>query len=983
LKDGYNYKKKYVKIYFEGDDMYKKLVLIWFAVICFILTVKSFAGESFYTTRLEDPQAVYLTKDAFPAINADGIGDDTDVLQQAITSSAGNVLFIPEGKYRISNTISVRSGTRLIGYGAKRPVFILGENTPGFQDERTNKYMFTYAAGAGSFYCAVSNIDIEIGPGNPAAVGIQFHIAQHSYIAHMDIRIGTARAGLIDIGNEIDDVHFYGGQYGMICGRAAPGWPILAIDCTFEGQGKAALSLQKSGLAFVRPQFKNVPAVAEILPDQFDELWMSDGRFEDVSGPAIIINSNENNPCNQINMENIICKNVPVLVSFPTSKKTIQGKGQQYVVEKFSHGLQIESPGAKQGIETTFVANSVNSLPAAVKTDIPRLPTCDTWVNVSTLGVVGDGKTDNTAALKEAIAKHRTLYFPTGLYNISDTLVLRPDTVLIALHPSMTVINLPDNTPAFQGDGEPKSIIESPKGGTNIVTGIGVYGGAVNPRAVGVKWMAGADSMMNDVRIHGGHGTTLQTGGRNWRQSQDTWSSQPAGLWITNGGGGTFKDIWTPNVFAKSGMLITDTSTSGRVYAMSLEHHVKNEMILRNVSNWKFFAAQFEEEREEGPEALPLEIEKSSNILFVNSFFYRVISTFIPYPYAIKTTDSRDIRFRNMHLYSNSRVSFDSTLYDTNAGVEVREPEFAVLDITGTAVSRPRTGTAILESGAKVEKLADGFLNVAGAAVNSKGEFYFADARFDPRKADIRMQRIYRWSPQAGKAEVVREIPEQPMVLAFDKSDNLMVVCYNGNGTILSIKPDAKDSNIVSLTSQPAQPQPGKIAFLPINRWTWTTEPAFIRTETVPKTIQYMSPDGTAYIPANQAFVTGASSWGVKMADMIRAFRIAPAIPGHQFYVTNEADLKTIAFNVEPDGSLSNGKLFIEDGGESIDVDEKGNVYLAAGNIKVFDSSGKQIDTIEVPQRPTSIVFGGTDKKTLFMTARSSIYSVRTKFAGR
>ena len=91
---------------------------------------------------------------------------------------------------------------------------------------------------AGTFYSAMSNIDIEIGPGNPAAVGIRFHVAQHCYLAHMDFRLGSARAGLEDIGNEVEDLHFHGGQYGIVTKRSAPGWPILAIDCTFEGQSR-------------------------------------------------------------------------------------------------------------------------------------------------------------------------------------------------------------------------------------------------------------------------------------------------------------------------------------------------------------------------------------------------------------------------------------------------------------------------------------------------------------------------------------------------------------------------------------------------------------------------------------------------------------------------------------------------------------------------------------------------------------------------
>jgi hypothetical protein len=103
-------------------------------------------------------------------------------------------------------------------------------------------------------------------------------------------------------------------------------------------------------------------------------------------------------------------------------------------------------------------------------------------------------------------------------------------------------------------------------------------------------------------------------------------------LWVTDGGGGTFFDIWTPSTFAQAGMLVSDTSTEGRIYEMSSEHHVRNEVQLRNVSNWRIYALQTEEERGKGGFALPLEIDHSSNITVANFHIYRVISTFQPFP---------------------------------------------------------------------------------------------------------------------------------------------------------------------------------------------------------------------------------------------------------------------------------------------------------------------------------------------------------------
>jgi len=89
-------------------------------------------------------------------------------------------------------------------------------------------------------------------------------------------------------------------------------------------------------------------------------------------------------------------------------------------------------------------------------------------------------------------------------------------------------------------------------------------------------------------------------------------------LWITDGGGGTFKNIWTANTFATAGTYISHTSTPGHIYAMSIEHHVRNEIRFNNVSNWKVYALQLEEESREGTECLPLELDHCNNMVFAN-----------------------------------------------------------------------------------------------------------------------------------------------------------------------------------------------------------------------------------------------------------------------------------------------------------------------------------------------------------------------------
>ena len=136
--------------------------------------------NSIYPEKPVDPEAFYFTPENYQ-IKADGKMDVSDALQAAINQVKKErnfgILFIPEGKYKISKTIYIPGAIRLIGYGEKRPEFILAKNSPGFQEEvPTDKgkanYMFWFTggmvekgqtprdAGAGTFYSAMSNINL-------------------------------------------------------------------------------------------------------------------------------------------------------------------------------------------------------------------------------------------------------------------------------------------------------------------------------------------------------------------------------------------------------------------------------------------------------------------------------------------------------------------------------------------------------------------------------------------------------------------------------------------------------------------------------------------------------------------------------------------------------------------------------------------------------------------------------------------------------
>jgi sugar lactone lactonase YvrE len=994
-------------------------------------------AASVFSTRLDDPKAVYLSAPASGA-HANGQADDSVTLQAAIDKAGINaeegIVFVPSGRYRLSRTIYLWPGVRLLGYGATRPVFALADNTPGFQTGLGVMVMFTGArpgdpagvarqvpfpppgtvpsnaaiadANPGTFYSAMSNIDFEIGDGNPAAVAIRFHAAQHAFLSHMDFHIGSGLAALTQIGNEAEDLHFYGGRYGILTEKPSPAWQFTLIDSSFEGQRDAAIREHEAGLTLIRDTFRHERIAIDIDPEYSDELWVKDCRFEQIDNAAVLI-SNEKSPLTQIGFENAVLQDVPTFARFRESGNTVTGKGPIYQVSNFNFGLIIPGEGMMGTIGLIYNATPVGRLPTPLPPAIPVLPRTEEWVNVRALGIIGDGTTDDTAAIQQAIDTHRVLYFPSGHYIVRDTLALKPDSVLIGLHPMLTQFDLLDGTAGYQGVGAPRAVLSAPAGGTNLVSGLGIFTGGVNPRAVALLWKAGTDSLVDDVRLLGGHGSGVNPYNINHTADPDPhkrWDGQYPSLWVTDGGGGTFADIWTPDTFAQAGFVVSNTKTPGHVYELSTEHHVRNEIKFDHAENWDINAPQTEEETGESPEALSLEFAWSSNITVANYHVYRVTRTHAPFPAAVRLYHCANIHFRNVHVNAESGVAvcdgngcgtflrankfpYESAIEDVTHHLEVREREFAVLDIPAEpATLMPVDASAVLAPGEHVEKLEDGFFSISGAAVDAAGKLYFVDHH---------QQRIFGWAMTEGLT-IERDSPLDPVNLGFDKAGDLLVLSSDGpEGTVYSFRPGSAVDRLTLLVPQATAPHPGAAALLPANYWNngefrdrldlnsfryTTPREMFARDVSTPAAREYVSPDGSVFLAAGRVFQQGppdVSGW--RFSDNLDTYGFISAVPGQRVAVSSASEDRTYSALVGTDGTLGDLKSFAERGGESVAVDGNGNVYVANGQIFVYDRTGKQVAEIDVPERPIDIVFGGPDHRTLFILAHHALFAVRVR----
>jgi len=991
--------------------------------------------ESVYQLKPDDPEAFFFTAENY-AVKADGKMDVSDALQAAInqvkTERTFGILFIPEGKYRISRTIYIPSAVRLIGYGNSRPEFILGKNTPGYQSEVPDdkgkaNYMFWFTgnmvgegdsprdAGAGTFYSAISNINFTIEDGNPHAVALRTHFAQHGFVSHAVINIGNGKAGIFDVGNEMENVKFIGGDYGIYTYRTSPGWPMMIVDTYFENQRKAAILTYEAGLAIVNMHVKNVPVVVEMGEDRVDRLFMENCLFENVRETAVKV-SMEGNTFTQVNMMNIDCSNVPVLVTFTQSGRKVPGEGKAYRVKDFTYGLVMKDLVADSEFETIADIEALAVVPARLTTEIPALPPMDTWVNIRELGAKGDGETDDTQVFRDAVAKHKTIYVPQGWYRITGTIKMLPGTRIIGLHPFATQLILGESEPAFSGFGPPVPMVESSEGGDDIFNGIGLSTGGYNYRAVGCKWMAEQNSLFNDVKFVGGHGTmrkptppaqreqeaqARQAGqgraagsamGRGRAISSPSspvavqgldlaWDNQYWSLWVTNNGGGFIKDIWTANTYASSGLYVSNTSTPGKIYAMSLEHHVRNEARFENVKNWKMYAFQFEEEGREGKECQMLEVSNCSDLLFANLWMYRVIRVNTPQPIGIRLRNSENIEFRNLHNYTQVLQVIEFAVYDMNKELPAYPWDFARLTVTGKEAGKLN---APVQAG-KMERLAGGFNFTTGATSDSKGNVYFCETR---------LKRIYKWSAESNAVSMLADYPYKPLTLATDTRDNLLVVfrydpqpglmvngeqesvkvlpddnpMYSGWGNggwaalAYSVDPGNPDETIALLPRVPNSKISNVArAIHPSSRWRYDFDDIVVN---MPDS-SFVAPDGVTIIPETY--------------DIYRSTTLTMAVPAQKLFVSDENLKRTVELKVDKTGKAYDMKEVHPRGEYTSVVDKDGNLYLADGQIFVFDPDGKEIRRISMDERPISMTIGGKDHNTLFVTTRTSLYGMKIK----
>ena len=124
--------------------------------------------------------------------------------------------------------------------------------------------------------------------------------------------------------------------------------------------------------------------------------------------------------------------------------------------------------------------------------------------------------------------------------------------------------------------------------------------------------------------------------------------------------------------------------------------------------------------------------------------------------------------------------------------------------------------------------------------------------------------------------------------------------------------------------------------------------------------------------------------------DLTQPNGLAFSPDGRHFYVDDSEQRNIRVYDVSKDGNLTNGRLFGDEKGDEHDgvpdgikVDERGNLFVTGPKgIWVWDSQGHHLGTIEMPEQPANLTWGDKDYRTLYITATTSVYRLRTKVRG-
>lgn len=269
------------------------------------------------------------------------------------------------------------------------------------------------------------------------------------------------------------------------------------------------------------------------------------------------------------------------------------------------------------------------------------------------------------------------------------------------------------------------------------------------------------------------------------------------------------------------------------------------------------------------------------------------------------------------------------------------------------------SNSGLVKPGATLKKVADGFTFTEGPAADAEGNVYFTD---------IPNNRILKWTWKDESIAVYREGTAEANGLIFDAQGRL-VICEMGTKRVLR---DDMVGNITVIADSWNDGNPN----MPNDLWIDAEGGIYFSDFSGPGSstdgglqVYYISPDGKS--------VTRATD------DLTAPNGLIGTPDGMTLYITDPGAGKTFSYQINPDASLSNKTLFCDQSTDGMAMDENGNLYFSGDEaVTVFSPDGKKIEEIAVPGRSANLTFAGPNRKTLFITAQTTVYTLEMAVRG-
>jgi gluconolactonase len=280
----------------------------------------------------------------------------------------------------------------------------------------------------------------------------------------------------------------------------------------------------------------------------------------------------------------------------------------------------------------------------------------------------------------------------------------------------------------------------------------------------------------------------------------------------------------------------------------------------------------------------------------------------------------------------------------------------------------------LISSDVQVERIPADCIFAEGPLWNARESYFLW--------ADIVGDKILQWTPGKG-ISVFLKPSGKANGLTYDRQGRLLVAGW-GSRSVWRLEPDGSITTLASHYQGRRINTPNDIVVKSDGAIYWTdpTGALFIPGMCGEDVQQYLPFQGVYRLSPDGSTVTAIVDDGENPNGL--AFS-----PDESLLYVNDTTRRHIrVFDVQPDGSVQNGRLFYQDTGDEpgnpdgMKVDSEGNVYCTgAGGVRIISPAGKLLGTIKL-HPVTNMAWGDADWKTLYVTGRSEVYRVRCNVPG-